>query len=396
MRRLLIISFVLLMLMSMSSFATNTRVLTMGDNNNVLLDDANIWLYPSRMFEYPNLAIGEFANNSFTDFGVHWKFGSDNPWVLGTYFTTLPAVNPDDLNGMNLVPFDYSLLNNKRIDLFYGNALGDYNLGLRISLLSSSQDWDMSGNQETESFAYYDFDLGLTPTDGKWDVAINFAIGKWTDEDATGATETEADGYYDFSLMGRYFMEQGPNYTYIPHVGIISSKHGIKNYVLNGDPADLDQTDKYTLTGFEAGFGLNYTPAANVLAVADFGFMFGKWKDETEVPPSTTTEESETGTVLPYFKIGLDADVFKWMDIRLGATSYWTSEKDEDNNVTPPFKLTSSWTQNNTYLGFGFHWNRLHVDTYTDPQIFLQGFDFISGNGNADMNFRISAVYEMM
>ncbi|MFQ5454419.1 MAG: hypothetical protein ACE5D6_09575, partial [Candidatus Zixiibacteriota bacterium] len=123
---------------------------------------------------------------------------------------------------------------------------------------------------------------------------------------------------------------------------------------------------------------------------------FGKWKDETEVPPSTTTEESETGTVLPYFKIGLDADVFKWMDIRLGATSYWTSEKDEDNNVTPPFKLTSSWTQNNTYLGFGFHWNRLHVDTYTDPQIFLQGFDFISGNGNADMNFRISAVYEMM
>ena len=35
-------------------------------------------------------------------------------------------------------------------------------------------------------------------------------------------------------------------------------------------------------------------------------------------------------------------------------------------------------------------------DTYTDPELFLNGFDFISGNGSGDMNFQLSATYEMM
>ena len=52
---------------------------------------------------------------------------------------------------------------------------------------------------------------------------------------------------------------------------------------------------------------------------------------------------------------------------------------------------------NETYLGFGFHWNRLHIDTQTDPGLFLRGFDFINGkDNNEDMNVRLSVVYEMM
>lgn len=402
MKRLLILTFILLLLMSVSSMATNTRVLTMGDNNNVLLDDANIWLYPSRVFEYPNLAIGEFGDvlgettDDFAQFGIHWKFGSDNPWVLGTYFTELPAVYPDDLWGNDLVPFDWSLLTNRRIDLFYGNALGDYNFGSRISLFHSSQTNEIStppGDQSKEAFSFYDFDFGLTPSTGEWDVALNFGFGGWTDEDATGATETESDGFYDFSLMGRYFHQSGPNYTYIPHVGIMYSKHNMKDLLDIADPAD-DLTDKNTGTAFDLGLGLNYTPATNVLAVCDFGLLYAKLKHEEEVAGVTTVENSERFTVLPYFKIGLDADVFKWMDIRLGATSFWTRETDEDKVANDKMKFNSA--RNETFLGFGFHWNRLHIDTYTHPEVFLNGFDFISGSGNGDMNFRISAVYEMM
>jgi hypothetical protein len=36
------------------------------------------------------------------------------------------------------------------------------------------------------------------------------------------------------------------------------------------------------------------------------------------------------------------------------------------------------------------------VDTYTDPEVFLNGFDFISGDGNGDMNFQMSAAYDLM
>ena len=49
------------------------------------------------------------------------------------------------------------------------------------------------------------------------------------------------------------------------------------------------------------------------------------------------------------------------------------------------------------YTLFGKLRGRLHVDTWTDPDLFLKGFDFISGAGAAfdDMNFSISALYEM-
>ena len=58
-------------------------------------------------------------------------------------------------------------------------------------------------------------------------------------------------------------------------------------------------------------------------------------------------------------------------------------------------EFKTKYAANETYLGFGFHWKRLHIDTYTAPELFLDGFNFISG-GDVDMNFRISAVYEMM
>jgi hypothetical protein len=60
-------------------------------------------------------------------------------------------------------------------------------------------------------------------------------------------------------------------------------------------------------------------------------------------------------------------------------------------------ETTEKEAENQTYLGFGFHWGRLHIDTQTDPDLFLRGFDFITGNGGgSDMNARISAVYELM
>ena len=101
MKKILLLTIFTLMILSLSSFATDTRVLTMGDNNNILMDDANIWLYPSRIYNYPDIATAEFSNyydrvsvsddmyvydEQITRLGVNWKFGGDNPWVLGTYF----------------------------------------------------------------------------------------------------------------------------------------------------------------------------------------------------------------------------------------------------------------------------------------------------------------------
>ena len=55
-------------------------------------------------------------------------------------------------------------------------------------------------------------------------------MGGWTQEDEAGATLTEPDGFYDIALMGRYFVHSGPNFTYVPHLGFMLGKFGIKDY----------------------------------------------------------------------------------------------------------------------------------------------------------------------
>jgi len=109
---------------------------------------------------------------------------------------------------------------------------------------------------------------------------------------------------------------------------------------------------------------------------------------------SNPFEDKYNYTSVPYFKLGLDAQVFDWMDVRLGATSFWQWYKDEYNSLTYSSEYKSSYADNQTYLGFGFHWGNLHVDTYTDPQLFLEGFNFISG-GTQNMNFQFSAAYDL-
>ena len=137
--------------------------------------------------------------------------------------------------------------------------------------------------------------------------------------------------------------------------------------------------------------------------VGDVGIAYDKVTRKfatTENHPAGagSADWTTTDIVFPYWSIGFDADVFKWMDLRMGATSQWISEKNERGTFIAVSEVEKiKWAANQTYLGFGFHWGRLHVDTETDPDLFLRGFDFITGKGTGtDMNARISVVYELM
>jgi hypothetical protein len=57
MKRVLILSLVFMLLMGLNTFATQTRTLTMGDNDGIMVDDYNIFRFPGRLFSYPNIAV---------------------------------------------------------------------------------------------------------------------------------------------------------------------------------------------------------------------------------------------------------------------------------------------------------------------------------------------------
>jgi hypothetical protein len=419
------ISFVLLLLMSMSSFATNTRVMTMGDNNTILLDEANIWEFPSRINDYPNVAVGEFgySGNNFQDFGVHWQFDQDAPWILGTYFhnsdvifppthpygygypishfpfTTLifPFVDPVDPSS--------SLMSNQRIDLFYGRKVGvqQIPLGVRFSAVHSSQEDKVPGNVSKEAFAIYDLAVGLTVGGGLTDLALGFSLMTWTDEDTNPTDssvydESKPSGNYEFYGMGRRFFQLTPSYTAVPHVGFNVGKTEAEYYALNGGSDSLAETDKYTWFMFDLGVGLQFAPSNDAMAVIDFGIQYYKISGDftTTGTTSATTDVNDKTLTIPYFKMGADLKVFNWMDVRLGSESFWDRNSfDAQSGATIFDDNSTNYASNNTFLGFGFHWGNLHVDTYTDPEVFLNGFNFISGQSSS-FNYQISALYEIM
>jgi hypothetical protein len=397
MKKLIILTLAVLFLMSAAAFATQTRVLTMGDNHVILVDDANIWNWPSRLNNYPDLAIAEFeSSDNFTRFGVHWQFGTDNPWVLATYFEDNFTFTP--YFGLPFFPaFD-----NRRGHFFFAKNMGTNKFGARATGYWSgyeNTDNDTPPFQQKESFTYYELSLGLTDANDGWDIAVTGGFGSFTDEFA-GLPQSEPDGMLDFMALGRMFWAGGnPNFTYVPHAGIEYHKAGYDFF--DGTGAN---DENYKLTAFvvQAGIGQVYTPSTNVEAVIDVGLGIERYKEEyTDLVTATNNYENKNNyTVIPYFKLGLDAGVFDWMDVRFGATNFWTMQKNEFSQpgvgVPNFFEDKFNYADNQTYLGFGFHWGNLHVDTYTDPEVFLNGFDFISGDGNGDMNFQMSAAYDLM
>lgn len=436
MKKLITLSLLFVMLMSVSALATQTRVLTMGNNNNILVDDANMWIYPGRTFMYPDLTKAEFSKSYYfidgpsssgvgdsysynegdggfsSDLykvGVHWKFGEDNPYVVATYFSRgsdpvfpYPYINEGVSSGLwddfpyNASGFDViDEYDNRRINLFAGKQFNNMMGGIHLGLHQSSYSYQNSF-QEKESFTLIDVGLGLTEANGKWDVSANFCMGSWTNEEQD-STINEPDGYYDLMLMGRYFHQLNQNYTYVPHVAFWMGKHGIKGFDID---TGEDATDQSKITSFDVGVGQQYTPISNVLAVLDFGVQYAKIKNEIDNPDNPSAIEVDyTRFTLPYWKLGVEAEVFDWMDVRFGATSFWNMDKSKFEDVEEKWNTPA----NVTYLGFGFNWGRLFIDTYTDPELILDGFDFISGSGSdyfdggdpVPMNLKVSVLYEM-
>ena len=126
MKKALLLTVGVLLMMSVSSFASETRTLVMGDNDMIMVDDGNIFRFPGRVNNYPNLALGEFelvsGDHVLYDFGITWQFNDDNPWVLGTFISSLGPVVPSWTDGSAMISWDGTNPSNRRINLVYGQG----------------------------------------------------------------------------------------------------------------------------------------------------------------------------------------------------------------------------------------------------------------------------------
>jgi hypothetical protein len=378
----------------------------MGDNNLVMVDDGNIFRFPGRVNNYPDLVMGQFNfGDELYDLGITWQFNDDNPWVMGTFLATEPEFGPEnfwgsDMSGFNRAPGDQP----RRFRFLYGRQLAGQNFGFGLDAVRYSYEYEYADTDtsftEKESFGQYTFTVGFTEaTSGQWDVALQFMTGSWTSE-LDAETLTKPKGFSDIGLTARYFWVRNPKVTMVPHFRVMSSKRGVEDY--QGTPADPDddRIREWKNTMFELGIGFNYSPAPNILAVFDLGFQTDKIKEERSggyYPDDAQGEMSNSWTSVPYFKIGFEGEVLDWLDVRAGATgNLWSSKYVIEDKIGETWKQTTNYHTPSTYFGFGFHWGRFYLDTYTDPELILRGPNFITGDYDGDdMNWQVSMTYEM-
>ncbi len=449
MKKLLILTLAMCLLAS-ASFATYTRVKTMGNNNMVLHDEYNIWMFPSTLYDYPEMFVGEFTNtdafvppalksanidgygygydyggyvsgfgmgniphlgsfefyeNGFTNLGAHFKFNEENPFIVGVYFTKSETYTP-----FNFVHPDYywfespdlsdgnnlTLLQNQRIDLFYAKMMGENKLGVHLGWVYSGNSIEDTDFKPTLSMNVLNLGLGYTAMENKLDLGLDFKMMTWTSEDQYGYKYSEPDGAMTFMLAGRYFNEMNQKITLVPHGKIMYEKFGVKYY----DDTDDDTatptvvTDKDTFTGFkiDGGLGMNYAAAAGVTAVTDFGIKFQNQKMKYEPTGGTSTEDKLSSITAPYFKVGLEATVFDWFDLRMGGIDYWMWETFTN---TSDRKYKEKYVMTEFYLGGAFHWGNLNLDTYVNPQILNDGLYFVNGSYTYPFAYQVSLKYKM-
>ncbi|SYZ74453.1 exported hypothetical protein [Candidatus Zixiibacteriota bacterium] len=414
MKRLIILSIAIFLLAFTGSFATMTRVLTMGDANGIVHDEANIWFFPQTLYDYPDIVVGEFYesyygeynNSEFTDFGVHYKFGEKKPFVLGLYFT---KNQPYEIPG-GPVDWNFDVMPNNRMDLFYSRMIGNHKFGFHLNYIHGNTKYETDSttnwpnlDKRKEGINNYAFEFGLTPNNGKLDLAAGISFLSWTQQDRWGKDESKPDGNLNVNFLARYFHEVNQKITWVPYAGLMYEKVGAK-YFLDSEAGPFTDTiyAKYSVkyTTAVIGVGLNYSPAAGVLAIGDVGIMFDNSHYLSTPVLDTTqriTEQKYDYTTIPYFRVGIDATVLKWVDLRAGATSYWENYKNQtDYTRHNPYttKYKQSYVYNETYLGAGLHWGNFFADLYVDPMLITDGPYFLSGN-STDWSYQVSLKYKM-
>jgi hypothetical protein len=397
MKKLLIFAVFAMFLAGGMSYATNTRVETMGEANNIVKDEANIWWYPSTINYYPKLVIGEFSDDWFWSVGAHFPLaeGSEKPYVIGAYFT--------DDSYYHSVLYDYDKTQtwaDQRIDLFYGREISAIPFGFHLGYYNTgdkNEDTLVANNYE-ESLSRYVIGLGISPMQKKLDIGIGLTMTTWSDKDyyndALGMVDrSKPNGNMEFGLTGRYWWGPFGKYMVIPHGAFEIAKQGVDWYGYDGTAWAVEETNKLSATMIDLGVGINYEAAAKVLVVGDMGFSLDNYKwttDYADAEAEDPDDYKDNYTVLPYFRIGLDAEVLKWLDVRCGVVKYWEKEKYEPTEWQ---KWSSSYASTDTYLGAGLHWGSLTMDVSIDPEFIQNGPYFISGEYTSYLMEMVSLKY---
>jgi len=345
-----------LMLIAGSAMATNTRVLTMGENNNILMDEANIEIWPQTLLMYGGRGLIEITDSTITNCAGFLKFGDV---TMGGAFSNgglVPRYAPMGAFGMGARGLD------QKITLFFARNLSGMPFGLGLSLYGESDIRDAPGDQRSETGLGLKLNAGITVME-TIEAFASLGMVNWELKNSAGNVTADVDGGVTISLGGRWWREMSERYTLIPHAMLMIDSQGDKTGGRNMNAMIID-----------LGIGNNIRLGDNVLMVHDLGTMIDIGSLE-----SGGASKDTLLWYLPYFKMGFEAPVSKHFVFRCGGLKEWVIVGEDANGASH----AKSYVNTRFYIGAGYTRDRFVFDANVDPGFFTRGPYLLTGAGNS-------------
>lgn len=404
MKRTLLVVLALSFLVAGSGFSTITRVKTMGRVNQYILDDANVFLYPSMITRYSDRFLFDYGEDGSLPLsqqeGIRGFTGLSGGVFYGVNETSHLGfiVNANDRqngNGITVgVPgYTFPVTLDDFIGIFYGYDAASVDVGLELDL-SKSKDaiTDPQAQRFEDTVSRFGIRGGISydMTNGDlFNVAVGFVNTSFTDETpaADGPTTlAENDGYNTIDVAARLFHKMNDEVTLVPVFEWMIAKQGVSW----DSPADADtdaELDEVKTNTIRASLGADISPSENTLVVAAAGIKIES--GETTFQGDKSSESSFN--YLPFVKAGVEAEVKSWCDFRAGVEKqlFTTSSEPVDTAATDTEDTGADFQG---FIGAGFYVADLVIDVQIDNKFLSRGPYLISGE-SGNLNTRISVLY---
>ena len=363
MKRIVIISFILCMVVSSVAFGASARWQALGNEQRFIIDTSNYGPYPARVFQFSNavwlIPRAAYGDNDIMA-GVLMKCNDKMMWA---YHFNMPSAGATKLSTA-LKAFDKK---NDRLvgleprvfpDLFWAMKSGATTFAVRGALAMDKASTDTI----TTSAMAVDINAGVTTAMpfGDLDVGVGVGIQSFSDDDGTKVTEST--GGFALAVDARLNMPSKKDKT-VTCVPICSVKIG-------SDPTESGVVETSYMSA-DVGAGMRKMFDKKMVVV---GLVAGL-NSVTTTPASG--KEVKATTIAPKIVAGCEAPLTKWLIVRGGANAELSSKSNDVSSMDVKYYYNAGVRM--MYGGFIIDW-------ILARDLFYRGPYFISGSGKDGSN----------
>jgi hypothetical protein len=368
--------------------ATETRISALGSETSILIDDTNIYTYPSSLIRFCERGIVEYGIYQYSDSLSYFLFLKE----LGRVGNFGLILNKKGIPSFPSTQSQTKVIQPKNIfGLIYSFSFNEmFTAGLYGNYATATANVDEEGtaNDIIDESSVLQGKLGITYFFGDSQHFIELSSGgtqyNFIYEFSDNFTfESNNDLSMDYN--GRVFFYMNDFFCLIPYFAYskidLSSKERLQGQIT---PTKIDRIT----TTKKVGIGSNLMLFDENKII--LGLFYNSTIYEQLISPGGY-DTTITYDQIPSVVCGLESDIKSWLTVRAGITESLIIQRNESVNGIKSV-LTERYSRFNFNAGLGFRFGSLHVDAILNEDTPFTGGYFLSGEENPIFT-KVSATY---